>query len=476
MWNEDSLGLPAQQTSTIHALDPDISQAEPSTGPHAGLYSRLARILWGAVTMSASRSSRSRRFYIILVGVAALIIVLLAWLFLHKPAAKKAPPHAIPITAVKAISKDFQLNVTALGAAQAWTSDMIFAQVTGKLIRVNFTEGSEVKAGQVLAEVDPRPYEAVLVQAQGTLKRDEANLEGARRDLARYQHLQGEGGVSRQQFEDQQATVGEDEGTVELDRGAVSAAKINLEFCRIVSPISGRAGVRLVDPGNLVSASGSTSSVANTSSATSSASASSSSGSSSSSSTGPSSSSGSSSGTGIVVINQIEPIAVTFTVPQGEFQRLLQVSDGFRKPLPVQALSQETGAVLDSGELRIADNRVDQNTGSVELKARFANAGTRLWPGQFINVELGVQKTANAVLVPLAAVNRGPNGQYVFVVGPNNKAVMRPVTLAATQGQIAVIKSGVQAGDVVVVDGQMVLNNGSLVRVVHMAPVGDTTP
>lgn len=423
-----------------------------------------------------SSVERGRRLHIVLVSVSALIVLFVAWLILHKKPEKKAPPHAIPVTAVKAAAQDFQLDVTALGAAQAWTSDMVFAQVSGKLVRVDFTEGSEVKAGQVLAEVDPRPYQAALVQAEGTLARDEASLEGARRDLLRYQHLQVEGGVARQQLEDQQATVGADEGTVEIDRGAVAAAKINLEFCRIVSPVTGRTGVRLVDPGNLVSASGSVSSVANTSSATSAAPSVSSGGSGTSSSTGPTTTSGSSGGTGIVVVNQIQPIAVTFTVPQGDFQRLMRASDGFRNPLSVQALSQETGAVLDTGELRIADNRVDQSTGTVELKARFANAGPRLWPGQFVNVRLAFQTLPNATVVPLAAVNRGPQGQYVFVVGADHKAVIRAVTLVTTQGQVAVVKSGVRPGEIVVVDGQMVLNNGSLVRVTHMAPVGNGAP
>ena len=417
-----------------------------------------------------------RRLYIILAGLAALAVVLAAWAIFHKPAAKKAAPHPIPVTAVKAASQDFQLAVTAIGAAQAWTSDLILAQVSGKLIRVNFTEGSDVRAGQVLAEVDPRPYEAALLQAQGTLKRDQASLAGAQRDLARYQHLQGEGGVSRQVLEDQEATVGQDEGTVEIDKGAVAAAKLNLEFCRIVSPISGRAGVRLVDPGNLVSASGSVSSVASTSSAASAASPSSGSGSSSSASNGPASNTGSSSSSGIVVINQIQPIAVTFTVPQGEFQHLVEVSGGFSRPLSVQALSQETGAVLDTGELRIADNRVDQNTGTVELKARFANAGKRLWPGQFINVRLGVQTLPNATVLPLSTINRGPKGQYVFVVGPDNKVSMHVVTLVTTQGVVAVVKSGVNVGDTVVTDGQMTLSNGSLVRVAHLVPAGSPAP
>ncbi len=426
--------------------------------------------------MSRAEPESRRRLYIVLAGLAILALVLAAWAILHKPPAKKPAAHAIPVNAVKATSQDFQLAVTAIGAAQAWTSDMIFAQVSGKLIRVNFTEGSEVRAGQVLAEVDPRPYEAALAQAQGTLKRDEASLAGAQRDLLRYQHLQGEGGVSRQLLEDQEATVGQDEGTVQIDKGAVAAARLNVEFCRIVSPISGRAGVRLVDPGNIVSASGSVSSVAGTASATSSASPSGAGSSNASASNGPASNAGSSSGSGIVVINQVQPIAVTFTVPQGQFQRLVEASGGFSRPLPVQAMSQETGAVLDSGELSIADNRVDQGTGTVELKARFANPGRRLWPGQFVNVQLGVQRLANATVVPLSAVNRGPKGQYVFVVGPDNKVAMHTVTLVTTQGQVAVIQSGVAAGDVVVTDGQMILNNGSLVRVAHTAPVGSPAP
>jgi membrane fusion protein, multidrug efflux system len=407
--------------------------------------------------MSSSDPTHHRRQrLLIFAGLAVLAVAIAAWAIFHKPPAKKPPPHAIPVTAMTARTQAYQLAITSLGAAQAWTSDLILAQVSGKLIRVNFKEGSEVKAGQVLAEVDPRPFQAALTQAEGTLTRDQASLDGARRDLARFQRLQPEGGASRQQLEDEEATVGQDEGTVEIDKGAVAAARLNVEFCRIVSPISGRAGVRMVDPGNLVSASGSVSSVVNSSSAASSAAPSSAS----------ATSNSGSSGSGIVVINQVQPIAVTFSVPQGEFQRLVEASDGFRRPLPVRALSQETGELLDTGGLAIADNRVDQSTGTVELKARFANAGKRLWPGQFVNVSLGVQDLPNAVVLPLAAVNRGPKGQYVFAIGADHKVAIHPIVVLSVQGQDAVIKSGVQAGDVVVTDGQMVLNNGSLVRII----------
>ncbi len=424
--------------------------------------------------MSRTDSARRRRLYLVFAVLGVLALVLFAWAILNRKPQKKPPPHAVPVNAIKVEPQTFQLTITALGAAQAWTSDMIFSQVSGKLVRVNFKEGSEVRAGQVLAEVDPRPYLAALDEAEGTLKRDEASLAGARRDLLRYQHLSAEGGASRQQLEDEEAAVGQDEGTVEIDRGAVAAARLNVEFCRIVSPISGRAGVRLVDPGNLVSASGSVSSVANTSSSASSAAPASTSGSSGS--AGPASNTGASGGTGIVVINQVQPIAVTFSVPQGEFQRLVQASDGFRHPLPVRALSQETGDLLDTGALAIADNRVDQSTGTVELKARFTNVAKRLWPGQFINISLGVQVLSNAIVLPLSAVNRGPKGQYVYVVGADKKAIMRSISLVGVQGGSVLIKSGVRAGDVIVTDGQMVLNNGSLVRLAHLAAGGSPAP
>ncbi len=176
------------------------------------------------------------------------------------------------------------------------------------------------------------------------------------------------------------------------------------------------------------------------------------------------------------MINQIQPIAVTFSVPQGQFQRLGAVSGGFSRPFQVQAVSQETGAVLDTGELRLADNRVDQATGTVELKAAFHNAQRTLWPGQFVNVRLGVQKLANAIVVPLAAVNRGPKGEYVFLVGAGNRVSMQPVTLVTTQGQVAVVKSGVKAGDVLVTDGQATLTPGALVKIVRLGPVGNATP
>jgi multidrug efflux system membrane fusion protein len=395
-----------------------------------------------------------RRSRWIFAGLGLLAVCMAVWAIFFRAPAKPPRPPAIPVTVASANTQDIDVSINALGAAQAWRSDTILAQVSGKLLRVDFTEGRDVKAGQVLAEVDPAPYRAAVAQAEGALKRDQALLANARIDLARYQGLEKQDSIARQQVDTQVGLVSQDEGIVLVDRGAVAAARINLGWCRIVSPIAGRAGVRLVDPGNLVSASGSIGNTPSTAAATNTSNA----------------TAASSGGAGIVVINQIEPIAVTFTVPEADFQRLLDISDGLRKALPVKAFSQETGALLDGGEVSIADNRVAPNTGTVELKARFANAAHRLWPGQFVNVQLTLQTLQHVTTIPVAAENHGPNGDFAFVVGANGRATVRPITVSSVQGDVAVVKSGVHAGDVLVTDGQMILKSGSMVRAVPPGP------
>lgn len=397
-----------------------------------------------------------RRVHWVFWLLGAIAIALALWAIFGHHGKKPAPLKAVPVTAAVAKTQDLPISLTTLGAAQAWTSDQIISQVSGKLIRVNFTEGANVRAGQVLAEVDPAPYQAALMQAEGALQRDQAILAGAQRDLARYALLNAKDSIARQTYEDELATVKQDEGLVELDQGAVKSARVNLNWTRIVSPISGRAGVRLVDPGNLVSASGSQSSVPSTAAATNASSA-------------PTSSSSSSAagagGSAIVTVNQIEPMAVTFTVPQGGFQRLLDLTSGFKTALPVKATSQDTSAPLGDGEVRVADNHVDPSTGTVELKARFPNSGDKLWPGQFVNVVLTLQTLRNVITVPTTAINRGPNGSFVFVIGANHHVTMQPVKVSWTQGDLSVVSSGLTAGQTVVTDGQMTLKNGSLVVV-----------
>jgi membrane fusion protein, multidrug efflux system len=376
------------------------------------------RALKGQGRVMAAR--RRFRWGFAVLGAVLVVLLALVWVLTHQPPKQQHPP-GVPVTVARAALADVPVSIGGLGAAQAWKSDLINTQVNGMLTWVA-PEGTDVRAGAPLAQIDSGPYRAALTVAEGALRRDEAVLAGARANLARFQMLLAQDSIAKQQVDDQTALVRQDEGTVELDRGQVAAASINLRYCRIVSPIDGRVGVRLVDPGNIVSTAMTT---------------------------------------GIVSVNQINPIAVTFTVPQGDFQHLAQVSDGFRQPLTTVALSQETGESLGQGVLSIADNHVDPATATVELKARFENPGRTLWPGEFVNVRLTLQTLSGVVTVPAAAVNQGPSGAYVYLVGPDDKAVMRQVVVTTTQDNIAVIQSGVRAGDLVVTDGQMTLRQGT---------------
>jgi len=357
-------------------------------------------------------------------GLGLLAVALAAWALTH---GKKPPPKTPPVavTTVSVTVQDIPVTVSALGAAQAWVSVIVRTQVSGRLLQVPAREGSDVRAGELLAEIDPAPFQALLLQAQGALTRDQALLDNAQLLLKRDRQLGAQDSIARQDVDTQAALVKQYTGVVAIDRGAVTTAKINLGYCRITAPTDGRIGVRLVDPGNVVSPTDAT---------------------------------------GLMTLNQITPIAVTFTAPQGDFQRLSDASDGFRSPLSVQAQSQETGDVLGGGELSIADNHVDPTTGTVQLKARFPNPSRRLWPGQFVNVKLVLKTLPHAVVIPLAAVNRGPNGAFAYVVDAHSKVSVRPIALTTTEGATAVIQSGLKPGEVVVTDGQMILKPGMKVR------------
>ncbi|MDR3512465.1 MAG: efflux RND transporter periplasmic adaptor subunit [Caulobacteraceae bacterium] len=372
-----------------------------------------------------------RRFRWGFAVLGVLLVALIAWAaFGHRKPAKRPAPPPVAVAVARVQVQDVQLALTELGAAQAWQGVTISPQVSGRLTYVA-REGADVAAGDVLAEIDPTPYRAVLTQAQGSLRRDRALLQQARVDLARYQALGAQDSIARQQVDSQAALVKQDEGVVQTDEGTVAAAQVNVNFCRITAPVSGRVGVRLIDVGNVVS---------------------------------------SGAASAIISVNQIVPIAVTFTVPQSEFQRLSQASNAFTRPLGVEALSQDSGISLGTGELSVADNHVDASTGTVELKARFPNASRQLWPGQFVNVRLGLQTLPQVMTVPAAAVNRGPNGPFVYVVGPGNVAVVKPVVVAAIQDAVAVIQSGLAPGMTVVTDGQMSLKQGSAVAIHPSAP------
>jgi multidrug efflux system membrane fusion protein len=401
---------------------------------------------------------RRRRWIFVALGVLA--VLLLAFAVLHKKPAQKQATPPVTVNEAQVTSADVPMTVSALGAAQAWRSDTITAQVSGTLLEAPFKEGDEVRAGQLLAEIDPAPYRAALTQAQGQLRRDEALLEEARMDLTRYQTLAAQNSIPRQTAEDQAGVVKQDEGVVQIDQGAVAAARVNLERCRITSPIAGRVGVRLVDPGNVVGSGGAANSTNGSASTTSSSSGATAGGASGSAGTAGSVTGGTSGSSGIVVVNQIKPIAITFAVAQQDFANLVKVSDGFRKPLSTSAYTQETNELLGTGTVQIADNKVDPSTGTVQLKAQFANADEHIWPGQYVNVKLTLQTLQQALTIPAAAVNQGPQGTYVYVVNAG-KAQVRQVKVATTQGAVAVIQSGLKLGETVVTDGQMTLRNGS---------------
>jgi multidrug efflux system membrane fusion protein len=364
-----------------------------------------------------------RRFRWGFLALGILLIALILWLVFGHQAPKSKGPPPVAVTVANVTTQDVPTSLTELGSALAWQGVLINPQINGRLTYVA-KEGVNVNAGDLLVQIDCSPYQAALVQAQGALKRDQAVLAGAQVDLRRFQTLVAQNSIAKQTEEDQEATVKSDEGTVVNDQGSVQAAQVNVGWCQIRSPVAGRVGVRLVDPGNIVT-------------------------------TGLT--------TGIISVNQVEPIAVTFIVDQGDFQRLVQVSNGFTKPLTVQALSQETGADLGSGEVSIADNHVDASTGTVEMKARFPNATRQLWPGEFVNVKLTLQVLQNAITVPSIAVNQGPKGAYVYVVGPGHKALSVPVTVIATEGSVSVVQGGLKAGQQVITDGQMTLRPGSTI-------------
>lgn len=371
-----------------------------------------------------------------LVGVGAVALGLFSWTLFHKkPPPKGPPPSVTAISVGKVEIKDVPVSITALGQAVGWQQVLVRAQANGRLLNVNVREGSEVEKGALIAEIDPAPYRATLMQAQGALRRDQAQLDLAKLNLARYQQLLKQDSIAKQEVDTQEALVKQFEGAVLLDQGQVASAQVNLGFTRILAPVSGRVGVRLVDAGNLVSTNDTT---------------------------------------GIITINEVSPIAVTFTLPQGEFQRLARVSNNFSRTLVTEAYSQETDEHLGKGELVVVDNRVDPATATVQLKARFANATRKLWPGQLVNVRLTLNTVPGATTLPTVAVNQGPNGPFTYVVSADNKAELRPLEVDVRQDEVTVVKSGVKPGDTVVVEGQGQLRPGARVAVRKPPPARGT--
>ena len=359
-----------------------------------------------------------------LAGVAA--VALLVWFSRGRAdRARVAAPAATPVFVEPVRVQDLPETLDQIGSAQPWLGATIRAQIAGRLVAVPVKEGAIVQQGQLLAELDAAPYQAAVAQAAGVLERDRAVLQNARLTSARYDKLLAGGMIDRATVDTQAAAVRQSESQIRVDDAALQAARVNLGYTRIVAPFTGRLGLRFADPGNLV---------------------------------------GPNDANGILVLNQISPMAVVFAVPQGAFQRIVAASKRFSVPLPVQALSQETGALLATGQLSIADNRVDAGTGTVQLKARFDNADQQLWPGQMLNVRMQLGLERNALTVPSQAVANGPDGAFVYVVR-GGKALLTPVRVKMSFNGVSAIEGALASGEPVVVDGQLNLRPGAAVEV-----------
>jgi membrane fusion protein, multidrug efflux system len=328
----------------------------------------------------------------------------------------------IPVSVATVERRDFPVYLTGLGSVTAFNTVALKSRVDGQLVQVAFREGQEVRRGDLLAIIDPRPYQVALDQAQATLLKDQSQLKNAQLDLERYKGLVGAGVVSHQQVDTQDALVGQLQGTVGADKAAIENARLNLTYCHITAPVDGRIGLRLVDPGNMVHATD----------------------------TNP-----------LLVITQLQPIAVIFTLPEDSLPTVAQhMRSG---TLKVEAYNRDDKTKLATGNLLTIDNQIDQTTGTGKLKAIFDNHERDLWPNQFVNVRLLLEVRKNATVLPAAALQRGPSGTFAYIVKANNIVEMRPVTPALTQGNVTTIAEGISPGEVVVTDGQDKLQNGSKV-------------
>lgn len=331
----------------------------------------------------------------------------------------------IPVVGVKARKGDIGVYLTGLGTVTPIYTVTVKSRVDGQLTKVSYREGDYVREGDPLVEIDPRPFQVQLMQAEGQLAKDQAALDNAQLDLTRYQTLLTHNAIPEQQLATQKALVEQDNGAVKTDQAAVANAKLNIAYCHITAPITGRIGLRLVDPGNYVQA-------------------------------GPQ--------TGLLVITQVRPISVIFTIPEDQVPAVLQkLRQGAR--LRVDAYSRDMSTRLATGSLTTVDNQIDPSTGTLRLRATFNNSNDALFPNQFVNARLLVQQKLGVTLVPSAVVQRNTETAYVYLVKPDSTVTVKTVTVGTTEGGQSEIVSGLMAGDVVVMTGVDKLQEGSKVRV-----------
>lgn len=344
----------------------------------------------------------------------------------------QAAPRAVSVATAPVKKQDVPVFLTGLGAVTAFNTANIKSRVDGQIMRVNVREGQNVKEGESLIEIDPRPYQAQLDQMQAQLFRDQAQLRDAKLNLDRYTTLIPSGSISQQQVDTQKALADQLEGTVRTDQAQIETAKLNIVYCHIAAPFSGRVGLRQVDPGNIIHAADTTP---------------------------------------MIILTQLQPIAVVFTLPEDV---LTNVSKHMQQgALEVDAFSRDDQTKLATGKLQTIDNEIDPTTGTAKLKAIFSNADSQLWPNQFVNANLLLETRKDSIVIPTAAVLRGPQGTFVYAVKSDQTVDARTVTVSLTQGDNTVVSAGLNPGDVVVTDGQDKLQSGSLIAPRNGAPTGN---
>ena len=368
-------------------------------------------------------------------AAAVLAIIAVVWLV---RAASSAPGKVrgaglgLPVVAAHASRGEVKVTYDALGAVTPLATITVKSRVNGQLMRIGFQEGQIVHQGDFLAEIDPRPFEAALKQAEGALLRDQALLEEARLDQKRYERLVAQDSIAQQQFDAQKALVHQYEGTVKIDQGVVDTARVNLLYTRITAPVTGRVGLRLVDPGNYVQTTDAG---------------------------------------GVVVITQIDPISVIFSVPEdNEPQIMARMMSG--ATLEVAAFDRSGTDLLATGKVSTLDNQIDPVTGTVKLRALFDNKDLKLFPSQFVNARLLIDTLHDAVVVPSAAILRGAPGTYVYLINPDKTVTVRVVTVGPSQGERQAIIAGLEPGATVVVDGSDKLREGAKVTLPRAEDAG----
>jgi len=375
-----------------------------------------------------------RRKFVISAIFSVAVVAGAAFVFLpdftEKTDAAPEPqgPPPVPVVAGTVKQHDVPIYLIGVGTVIAYNTDVIRAQIQGQIVSINFNEGQTVKAGDLLGVIDPRPYQAQIDQYTATRERDEAQLKNAMANLDIYQPLAKKGWATPQLLETQQAQVGQLQAAVKADQALIDAAKVQLSYTQLTSPINGVTGIRQIDVGNIISPS-------NTN--------------------------------GLVVVTQLEPISLIFTLPETDLPQIQAEKDKTKAPIKVVAYSQDNKYELAEGTLGLVNNEILQTTGSIQLKANFTNKDHKLWPGELVNVRLLVDTRKNGLTVPAAVVQQGPQGPYAYVINSNGTVATRPIKVAQIANGQALIDSGLSANEQVVVDGQYKLKPGTHVTVLH---------